>query len=105
MNLRLTCRTDAASLSRPAPLSAVLAQPSVKRLLGTERFWVEGFLIQAWASIKRFSTVRSVRMRAQRRFCNLVYFNEVEKGVSLRGVGTTEGAIRPDRLGVQFNTL
>jgi IS5 family transposase len=35
-------------------LSAVLAQPKVKRLLSTEHFSVDGTLIEAWASIKSF---------------------------------------------------
>ncbi|HEY6859247.1 MAG TPA: IS5 family transposase [Pseudolabrys sp.] len=35
-------------------LSAVLAQPGVKRLLSTEHFSVDGTLIEAWASIKSF---------------------------------------------------
>ena len=35
-------------------LSAVLAQPGVKRLLSTDHFSVDGTLIEAWASIKSF---------------------------------------------------
>lgn len=35
-------------------LSAVLAQPGVKRLLSSEHFSVDGTLIEAWASIKSF---------------------------------------------------
>ncbi len=35
-------------------LSAVLAQPRVKRLLSTDHFWVDATLIEAWASIKSF---------------------------------------------------
>jgi transposase len=35
-------------------LSAVLAQPGVKRLLSTEHFSVDGKLIEAWASMKSF---------------------------------------------------
>ena len=35
-------------------LSAVLAQPKVKRLLSTDHFSVDGTLIDAWASIKSF---------------------------------------------------
>jgi hypothetical protein len=35
-------------------LSAVLAQPRVKRLLPTEHFSVDGTLIEAWASMKSF---------------------------------------------------
>ena len=35
-------------------LSAVLAQPGVKRLLSTEHFSVDGTLIEAWASMKSF---------------------------------------------------
>jgi len=35
-------------------LSAVLAQPRVKRLLSTDRFSVDGTLIEAWASMKSF---------------------------------------------------
>ena len=35
-------------------LSAVLAQPKVKRLLSTEHFSVDGTLIEAWASMKSF---------------------------------------------------
>jgi transposase len=35
-------------------LSAVLAQPRVKRLLSTDHFSVDGTLIQAWASMKSF---------------------------------------------------
>jgi transposase len=35
-------------------LSAVLAQPRVKRLLSTEHFSVDGTLIEAWASMKSF---------------------------------------------------
>ena len=35
-------------------LSAVLAQPRVKRLLSSEHFSVDGTLIEAWASIKSF---------------------------------------------------
>ena len=37
-------------------LSAVLAQPKVKRLLSSEHFSVDGTLIEAWASIKSFKT-------------------------------------------------
>jgi hypothetical protein len=35
-------------------LSAVLAQPRVKRLLSMEHFSVDGTLIEAWASMKSF---------------------------------------------------
>ena len=35
-------------------LSAVLAQPRVKRLLSTEHFSIDGTLIEAWASMKSF---------------------------------------------------
>jgi transposase len=35
-------------------LSAVLAQPEVKRLLSSDHFSVDGTLIEAWASIKSF---------------------------------------------------
>ena len=35
-------------------LSAVLAQPKVKRLLSTDHFSVDGTLIEAWASMKSF---------------------------------------------------
>lgn len=35
-------------------LTAVLAQPRVKKLLSTEHFSVDGTLIQAWASMKSF---------------------------------------------------
>src|SRR5665647_785708 len=35
-------------------MSAVLAQPGVKRLLSTEHFSVDGTLIEAWASMKSF---------------------------------------------------
>src|SRR6478609_3227497 len=35
-------------------LSAVLAQPRVKRLLSSEHFSVGGTLIEAWASMKSF---------------------------------------------------
>jgi transposase len=35
-------------------LTAVLAQPRVKRLLSTEHFSVDGTLIEAWASMKSF---------------------------------------------------
>jgi transposase len=35
-------------------LSAVLAQPRVKRLLSSDHFSVDGTLIEAWASIKSF---------------------------------------------------
>src|SRR5579863_4323731 len=35
-------------------LSAVLAQPGVKRLLSTDHFSVDGTLIEAWASMKSF---------------------------------------------------
>ena len=35
-------------------LSAVLAQPQVKRLLSSEHFSVDGTLIEAWASMKSF---------------------------------------------------
>ncbi len=35
-------------------LSAVLAQPTVKRLLSSDHFSVDGTLIEAWASIKSF---------------------------------------------------
>src|ERR687892_404317 len=35
-------------------LSAVLAQPRVKRLLSSEHFSVDGTLIEAWASMKSF---------------------------------------------------
>jgi hypothetical protein len=33
-------------------LSAVLAQPTVKKLLSTDHFSVDGTLIEAWASMK-----------------------------------------------------
>src|SRR5713226_9864891 len=35
-------------------LSALLAQPRVKRLLSSEHFSVDGTLIEAWASLKSF---------------------------------------------------
>src|SRR5438874_3688436 len=35
-------------------LSAVLAQPGVRRLLSSEHFSVDGTLIEAWASMKSF---------------------------------------------------
>ena len=35
-------------------LSAVLAQPKVKRLLSSDHFSVDGTLLEAWASIKSF---------------------------------------------------
>ncbi len=35
-------------------LAAILAQPRVKKLLSSERFAVDGTLIEAWASIKSF---------------------------------------------------
>jgi hypothetical protein len=35
-------------------LSALLAQPRVRRLLSSEHFSVDGTLIQAWASMKSF---------------------------------------------------
>jgi transposase len=35
-------------------LSAVLAQPQVKKLLSTDHFSVDGTLIEAWASMKSF---------------------------------------------------
>src|SRR5277367_4806773 len=35
-------------------LSAVLAQPRIKRLLSSENFSVDGTLIEAWASVKSF---------------------------------------------------
>ena len=35
-------------------LSAVMAQPRVKRLLSTDHFSVDGTLIEAWASMKSF---------------------------------------------------
>src|ERR1700676_3410779 len=35
-------------------LSAVLAQPRVKRLLSTDHFSIDGTLIEAWASMKSF---------------------------------------------------
>ena len=35
-------------------LSAVLAQPRIKRLLSTDHFSVDGTLIEAWASMKSF---------------------------------------------------
>src|SRR5258708_8110257 len=35
-------------------LTAVLAQPRVKRLLSSEHFSVDGTLIEAWASLKSF---------------------------------------------------
>ena len=35
-------------------LSAVLAQPRVKRLISTDHFSVDGTLIEAWASMKSF---------------------------------------------------
>src|SRR2546429_9836880 len=37
-------------------LSAVLAQPRVKRLLSSEHFSVDGTLIEAWASMKSFES-------------------------------------------------
>ena len=39
-------------------LSAVLAQPRVKRLLSTDHFSVDGTLIEAWASMKSFKPKR-----------------------------------------------
>ena len=53
-------------------LSAVLAQPRVKRLLSTDHFSVDGTLIEAWASMKSFKPKDGVgrtaggRRRAQR---------------------------------------
>ena len=38
----------------PRLLSAVLAQPRVKRLLSTDHFSVDGALVEAWASMKSF---------------------------------------------------
>src|SRR5438270_1415297 len=38
-------------------LTAVLAQPRVKRLLSTEHFSVDGTLVEAWASMKSFKPV------------------------------------------------
>src|SRR3954451_15707936 len=35
-------------------LHAILVAPAVKRLLSTEHFWVDGTLIEAWASMKSF---------------------------------------------------
>src|SRR5260370_2206420 len=35
-------------------LTAVLAQPRVKRLLSSEHFSVDGTLIEAWAALKSF---------------------------------------------------
>jgi hypothetical protein len=35
-------------------LAAVLSQPSVKRLLSSQHFSVDGTLVEAWASIKSF---------------------------------------------------
>src|SRR5258707_11111389 len=35
-------------------LTAVLAQPRIKRLLSSEHFSVDGTLIEAWASMKSF---------------------------------------------------
>ena len=35
-------------------LSAVMAQPRVKRLLSSDHFSVDGTLIEAWASMKSF---------------------------------------------------
>ena len=44
---------SAAGVTSPAKfLSAVLAQPSVKKLLSTDHFSVDGTLIEAWASMK-----------------------------------------------------
>ena len=37
-------------------LSAILAQPRVKKLLSTEHFSVDGTLIEAWASMKSFKS-------------------------------------------------
>ena len=39
-------------------LTAVLAQPQVKRLLSTDHFSVDGTLIEAWASMKSFAQGR-----------------------------------------------
>ena len=39
-------------------LSAVLAQPGVKRLLSTDHFSVDGTLIEAWASMKSFKPIK-----------------------------------------------
>ncbi len=48
-------------------LSAVLAQPQVKRLLSSDHFSVDGMLIEAWVSIKSFrrrtETTTTVRGR------------------------------------------
>jgi transposase len=46
-------------------LSAILAQPRVKRLLSTDHFSVEGTLIEAWASMKSFKRrmARTNRLR------------------------------------------
>jgi hypothetical protein len=35
-------------------LSAMLAQPRVKRLLSSDHFSVDGTLVEAWASMKSF---------------------------------------------------
>ena len=40
--------------SQPELLSAVLAQPRIKRLLSSEHFSVDGTLLEAWASMKSF---------------------------------------------------
>ena len=46
-------------------LSAVMAQPRVKRLLSTDHFSVDGTLVEAWASMKSFGrrTARTSRRR------------------------------------------
>ena len=40
--------------SRRSSWPPVLAQPKVKRLLSSDHFWVDGTLLEAWASIKSF---------------------------------------------------
>ena len=48
-------------------LSAVLAQPRVKRLLSSDHFSVDGTLIEAWASMKSFKPRPRVAMSLRRR--------------------------------------
>lgn len=35
-------------------LTAVLAHPRVKRLFSSNHFWIDGILVDAWASMKSF---------------------------------------------------
>ena len=84
-------------------LAAVLAQPKVKRLLSTDYFSVDGTLIEAWASMKRFKpkakdgddqcgrdVYQPAARRQEIRHSSTYSSNRLDIGIKLKGVSTDE---------------